>query len=498
MFVMSNDVRDEAAGGAALSTGHPKRWLILAVVLMAEVMDLLDGTIVNVAAPTIRLDLGASSTALQWIVGGYPLAIAVGLITGGRLGDLYGRKQMFLVGCLGFTVASVLCAVAPTTGTLIAARLLQGVLGAAMLPQGFGLIRDVFPPDEIGKAFGIFGPVIGSAAVFGPIIGGGLVDLDLAGTGWRLVFLVNLPVGVIATVLAHRLLPNVREGHAQRLDLLGTAIITLSSLLVVYPLIQGRELDWPAWTFVAMAAGVAGFALFALQQRARDRAGHDPLVTPSVFGHRGYSAGLLVAAVFFAGMIGSLLALTLYLQLGEHFSAVHAGVTLIPSSLGLVVGAGLSGGFLGPRYGRIVLQGGAVVALAGWIVVILTLDGDASLSAWQLTPGLLLQGLGVGLIVAPMFDIILAAVADHETGSASGVLNATQQLAGAIGVAVLGTVFFTAAESGDFAHALTRTLWVQVGMLVAVLAITPLLPRFAREPDDEGAAPAGTAEAVPA
>ncbi|MCW3040498.1 MAG: major facilitator superfamily 1 [Solirubrobacterales bacterium] len=488
---MSNSVRENSSSPTSSSVGHPHRWFILVVVLMAEVMDLLDGTIVNIAAPAIQGDLGASSTALQWIVGGYPLAIAVGLITGGRLGDLHGRKRMFLLGCAGFTFASLLCAVAPSTGTLIAARLLQGALGAAMLPQGFGLMRDVFPPEEIGKAFGLFGPVIGSAAVFGPIIGGGLVDLDLLGTGWRLVFLVNLPVGLTATYLGWRLLPDVRDGHAQRLDLLGTAIITAGSLLVVYPLIQGRELDWPAWTFASVAAGIALFVVFGLQQRARDRAGHDPLVTPSVFAQRGFSAGLAVAAVFFAGMIGSLLALTLYLQIGEGFSAIHAGLTLIPSSVGLVVGAGLSGGFLGPRFGRIVLQAGAVVALGGWLLVILALHGDSTLSAGQLVPGLLVQGLGIGLIVAPMFDIILAAVTDPETGSASGVLNAAQQLAGAVGVAVLGTIFFTAAEAGDFATALSHTLWVTVGMLAAVLLLSPLLPRFARPPAAEvRAAPA--------
>lgn len=481
---MTNNVLE--AGPDGVVGGHPRRWLILTVVLIAEVMDLLDGTIVNVAAPTIRGDLGASSTALQWIVGGYPLAIAVGLITGGRLGDLFGRKRMFLLGCLGFTIASALCAAAPSTGALIAARLLQGALGAAMLPQGFGLIRDAFPPAELGRAFGVFGPVIGSAAVFGPILGGGLVDLDLLGTGWRLVFLINVPVGLAAVALGLRLLPDVRERHAQRLDLLGTAIITLASLLLVYPLIQGRELGWPVWTFAAMAAGVGLFGVFGLQQRAEDRAGRDPLVTPSVFAHRGFSAGLAVAAVFFAGLIGSLLALTLYLQLGQHFSAVHTGVTLIPSSVGLVVGAGLSGALLGPRYGRVALQAGAVVALAGWGLILVQLGADETLGAWQLTPGLALQGFGAGLVVAPMFDIILAAVRDHETGSASGVLNASQQLAGAIGVAVLGSVFFSALEDGSAGHALTRTLWVQLGLLVVMLALAPLLPRFPREPEAPG------------
>ena len=332
-------------------TAHPRRWLILAVVLAAEIMDLLDGTIVNVAAPAIRGDLGASSTALQWIVGGYALAIAVGLVTGGRLGDIYGRRRMFLIGATGFTVASVLCGLAPSAEWLIAARLLQGALGALMLPQGFGLVREAFPPEELPKAFGVFGPVIGSAAIVGPIIGGGLVDLDLLGTGWRLVFFVNLPVGIAAVTGAWRLLPRSRGTSASSLDVLGIALVSTAAVLVIYPLIQGREQGWPAWTYAMLAAGVAGFVLFGYQQRARDRSGRDPLVTPSVFSHRGYSAGLLVATVFFGGMIGSLLTLTLFMQLGEGFSAVHAGLSLAPWAVGTAIGAGLSGALLAPGSG---------------------------------------------------------------------------------------------------------------------------------------------------
>ncbi|MGI8505314.1 MAG: MFS transporter, partial [Solirubrobacteraceae bacterium] len=179
---------------------HPKRWLILFVVLAAECMDLLDGTVVNVAAPTIHHDLHTSSTALQWIVGGYALALAVGLLTGGRLGDLYGRRRMFLIGAAGFTTASTVCGLAPSTGVLIAARLAQGLAGAMMIPQGLGVLREVFPPDELPKAFGLFGPVMGSAAMVGPILGGGLIALDLFGSGWRLVFLINLPLGTLAVI----------------------------------------------------------------------------------------------------------------------------------------------------------------------------------------------------------------------------------------------------------------------------------------------------------
>ncbi|MEA2147892.1 MAG: hypothetical protein QOG59_3479 [Solirubrobacteraceae bacterium] len=470
---------------------NPRRWWILAVVLMAECMDLLDGTVVNIAAPAIHRDLHASDTQLQWIVGGYALAIALALITGGRLGDLFSRRRMFLIGVSAFTTASLLCGVAPTSATLIAARLAQGVGGALMLPQGLGLLRESFPQADMPKVFGLFGPVMGLAALLGPIIGGGLVGLDLFGTGWRLVFLVNLPVGAIALIAGLRLLP-VRAGQpALGLDWLGSLITAVAGAALVYPLMEGRSLGWPAWTFVVMALGVCGLIGFAVQQRRRDRAGHPTLVTPTVFRHRGFTVGLGTALMFFAAMIGAMLTLTLYLQLGEGYSALHAGLTLIPWSLGAGVGAGLSGGLLGPKLGRIVVSAGAAVMLAGIALVMVAVDGGR-VSSLDLAPALLISGIGMGLVVAPLFDIILAAVTDAELGSGSGVLNAIQQLAASIGVALLGTVFFGQIASGGFAHALHAALWVALALLAGVTVLSFGLPRWARESEliQTGGAPA--------
>ncbi|HWH12466.1 MAG TPA: MFS transporter [Solirubrobacteraceae bacterium] len=476
-----------------MPVAHPRRWLILFVILAAECMDLLDGTIVNVAAPTIHHDLRTSSTALQWIIGGYPLAIAVGLITGGRLGDLFGRRRLFVIGAAGFTLASVLCGLAPSTGALIGARLLQGVAGALMLPQGLGIIREVFPGDELPKAFGVFGPVMGSAALLGPIVGGGLIGLDLFGSGWRMVFFINLPLGIAAVIGAVRLVPESRSDKAAKLDIGGVGLVSAAAVLLVYPLIQGRELGWPVWTYVSMAASVAAFGLFWLHLARRVRTGGDPLVIPSVFTHRGYSGGLLVLTLFFVGMIGSSLALTLFLQIGQGYSAIHAGLTFIPLSLGVAVAAPLSGGLLMPRVGgRLPIQAGGVVSLAGYGAVIAAVHGAGHVSSWDVLPGLLVIGLGMGLFIAPLFDTILAAVTDAETGSASGVLNALQQLAGAIGVAVLGTVFFTAVSHGGFGSGLERTLWWQLGLTTAMLAASTLLPKWARDPADALAGAAGT------
>jgi EmrB/QacA subfamily drug resistance transporter len=469
-------------------TAYERRWLILAVILAAECMDLLDSTIVNVAAPDIHRDLHTSSTGLQWIVGGYALAIAVGLMTGGRLGDILGRRQMFIVGAAGFTISSVLCGLAPNTGLLITFRLLQGVLGALMLPQGLGVIREVFPPEEVTQAFAIFGPVIGSAAVFGPIVGGGLVDLNLGGSGWRLVFFVNAPLGIAAVIGAWRLLPKTPPARQERLDLVGAFLSCAASLCLVYPLIEGRELHWPAWTYVMMAGSIVLYVAFGLQQRSRSRSGADPLVLPSIFSHRGYSAGLLVLLVFFSGMGGLLLTASVFFQLGQGFSPVHAGLSFMPMSAGMAIGAGLSGAILGPKFGRLVIQVGGVVTIVGWLLVIGQVHGSGTVSSVDLIPGLLVAGLGMGLVVAPLFDVILASVTDAETGSASGLLNAGQQLAGAIGVAVLGTIFFSALGHVGFHSAFERTLWVEVGSLVVMVVLSGLLPRHAREPQLEGEA----------
>src|SRR4051812_27450392 len=464
------------------------RWWALAVILAAECMDLLDGTILNVAMPSIRDDLGGSYSAIQWIIAAYALAFAVGLITGGRLGDVYGRRQMFLLGTAGFTLASGLCALAPSVDVLIGCRVLQGAAAAIMIPQGLGLIRAMFPREELPAAFGVFGPVIGLSAVLGPILGGYLVHPDLLGTGWRAVFLVNLPLGLAALAGAARLLPEARSPHPARVDGTGTLLAGGAMLLLVYPLVQGRDLDWPGWIFGLLVAAVPVLCLFVWQQRRRERTGRSPLVTSSLFRKRAFVAGVAVIMLFFAGMIGLMLTFMLYLQLGLGYSALHAGLTLAPWSLGTAVGAGLAGAVLVPRFGRHVIHAGLVVMAAGVAELALASSRDAS--SWSLTPGLALAGIGMGLTLAPVFDVVLAGVEDHELGSASGLVNALQQLGGGLGIAIMGTLFFSLATSHasdsaravpDFALSMRRTLWVEVALLAVTFGLAFLLPRRARE-----------------
>ncbi|MEV7728639.1 MFS transporter [Streptomyces sp. NPDC087917] len=462
------------------------RWLILAVMITAEIMDLLDASIVNVAGPDLERSLGAGPVGLQWVIGGYALTLGAGLILGGRLGDRHGRRRMFLIGLAAFTASSLLCAIAPNIESLIAFRLLQGTAGAMLLPQGLGLLRENFSGPELTKVFAIFGPVLGLGGIVGPVLGGFLIEGDFFGLGWRSVFLINLPIGIAALIVAARFVPKKAGDRTMRVDLTGAALVVVSCALLVLPLNQGQEDGWPLWTWLSMAASVIGFALFALQQRRTTAAGRPPLVTPGLLRKKAFTVGLGGIALFFSGLIGTQLVLTLYLQIGRNFTAGEAGLGNLPLAVGTAIGGAVSGAFLADRIGRSVLQVGPLVQLAGAVLLWFELDGldTSSFSIWDIVPGTTVAGAGAGMVIAALFGFILAAVDDDEIGSASGILSAVQAVGGSIGVAVFGSVFFARAKAGDFTTGFHHALIVQAVLLVAFLAITFLLPAKAR-PEDE-------------
>ncbi|KUL30610.1 MFS transporter [Streptomyces regalis] len=444
---MSSVEADEPDAAAAEPPAEPpayaRRWAALGVILGAEIMDLLDGTIMNIAAPAVRADLGGSLSVIQWITVGYTLAFAVLLVVGGRLGDIYGRKRMFVIGAVGFTLASVLCAVAGSPEMLIAARFLQGGLGALMIPQGLGLIKQMFPPKETAAAFGAFGPAIGLGAVLGPIVAGFLVDADLFGTGWRAVFLINLPIGAAVIIGAMLLLPEGKAPVRPKFDFGGMLLVTLGLTLLIFPLVQGRERGWPAWTFVLMAAGAAVLAAFVAYELRQEKRGGATLIELSLLRRSRYAAGLAVALVFFTGISGMSLLLGLHLQIGLGFSPTRAALTMTPWSVFLVVGAILTGAVLGAKFGRKALHGGLAVLAIGVLIMLLTIGDQAGdLTSWELVPGIAVAGLGMGIMIGLLFDIALADVDKQEAGTASGILTAVQQLGFAVGVAVLATLFF--------------------------------------------------------
>jgi EmrB/QacA subfamily drug resistance transporter len=461
---------------------NPVRWLVFGVVLLGNLMELMDATIVNVAGPSIHHALGGGASTLQWLSAGYTLALAVCLVTGARLGDMFGRRQLFLAGSAGFTLFSAACAVAPSMSILIVFRVLQGASGALMIPQGFGMLKEAFEDDEMGKVFGYFGPMMGLAMLAAPVLAGALIQADLWGVGWRLVFLINVPIGVAALAGAYRVLPRTVAHPGIRLDAFGMVLVGGALLAIIYPLIQGRPDGWPLWTFASLAVGAVLLVAFVMWER---RLKGDPLIEPGLLRNRTFVGGLSVILAFFGAFGGLLLCVSLFVQLGEGFSPIHAGLTLIPMVVGMIAGMGLATALV-PRLGRHLLHLGTAVLAAGAVTLALTVSGLTHASLWDLAPALFITGLGAGMTFGQLLDFVLAGVDMNSVGSASGVLEAVQQLSGALGVAVLGTIFFSAFGGGHPpTHAIEVTAWACVVPVVVAFGLIFLLPMHAREPQPE-------------
>jgi EmrB/QacA subfamily drug resistance transporter len=467
-----------ADAGTSRRQPYRLRWVVAAVVLAAAIMDLLDATIVNVAGPSIRRDLGGGASTLQWLSAGYTLAFAVLLIAGARLGDIFGRRRLFLVGSAGFTLFSAASAAAPTIGVLIAFRALQGGFGALMIPQGFGLMKQVFDDEaEMDQALGLFGPATGVPMLAAPIVAGALIDANLWGIGWRLVFLINVPIGAVALALAFRSLPRGAAHPDVKLDLGGVLLVGLALVAIIYPLIQGRSEGWPAWCFAMLAAGAVLLFVFLRYERRR---GHDPLIEPTLLTNRTYLSGIAVSLALFGAFGGLLLCISLYGQLGEGWSAIHAGLTLTPMVVGMILGM-IGSNAAVSRLGRHLLHIGILLIAAGTAGLALTLIGARTASTWDLVPGLFFIGAGVGATIGQLFQFILTSVNMDEVGSASGVFEAVQQLSTALGVAVLGSIFFSAFDHHLPTEALQITAWACLAPLAAAFLLVFRLPMHARE-----------------
>ncbi len=457
-------------------------WLVLAVVFIAEIMDLIDSSVANLAGPSIRADLGGGPMTLQWVLTAYTAAFALGLVTSGRLGDILGRRRLFLLGMTGFTLASLACGLAPDPGFLIGARLLQGLLGSVMIPQGMALVKVVFPPRHLRRALMPFGPIMGLATVAGPILAGWLLHLDLFGSEWRSIFLINVPFGIAAAVLGRRVLPHHSgENPAARLDLTGVGLLTAGSALLIVPLIQGRDLGWPVWTYLSMAASAVVFALFVASER---RSPH-PVITPSLFRRRSFVVGLLIVGGFYASLSAFVLVINLLLQLGLHWTPLRTGLTLIPWALGTAVAVLLAGAVLAEKLGRATLRIGLAVAIVGLLALWWsTAHWNTGVTVWQLAPSLFLTGFGAGLMFVPLFDFILGDATTEEVGTGAGMLNAAQQFAGAVGVAALGTVFFSRAAHGtaqSYVHASELVFGVCAALYLLTLLLVGLLPKHSQQ-----------------
>lgn len=472
--------------GMAADAPDPSRWESLAVVLAGAFLAALDFFIVNVSVPSIRASLHATFAEVQLIIASYGLTYAVFLISGGRLGDIFGRRRMFIWGVMAFTGASLLCGLAPSPIFLIAARALQGIAGALLFPQVLSIIQVTFPQRERAKAFGLFGTVIGLSSFSGNALGGVLVSANLLHLSWRPIFLINLPLGLVTVLAAMKFVKESRSPKARRLDLGGVAIMTIALTLLLYPLIQGREAGWPMWAFVSMAAFLPMLFLFIQFERRVTAGGGSPLMELSLFQNRVFVIGLFSGVCFFSGAAAFFLISTVFLQNGLGYSARDAGLTFLWFAIAFL-GSSLSSVRVQPKIGSRIINVGAALMISGLAGLLwMTSWRGASLSGLNLAPVLLIYGTGQGFVMPTLINTILINIKGHDAGSASGVLTTVQQASFATGVAVIGTVFFSALGNLTSAEAFIRALRiafsVNIGLLLVTFILILQIPRFpARE-----------------
>ena len=470
---------DHAIPADTGQAGYPRRWLAAIVLIVGALMDMIDVTIVNVALPSIQRDLHASATQLEWVVSGYMLAFAATLIIAGNLGDKFGRKRLFLSGAALFGLASLAAGLSGSGAELITARVVQGAAAAAMAPQVLATFRVIFGRAERGKAFGVYGAMLGFASAIGLVLGGLLTGANLFGWEWRSVFYVNVPVAVAALIAGARFVPETKDPGARRPFVAGAVLLAGSLVAIVYPLLEGRQLGWPAWVWPLMAAGVAGLVVLGLIEARRTSTTVAPLLRAGLFRVPAFAAGMGIQLAFFAGMQGFFIAFALWLQAGEHFSPLKAGLTAVAFSVGSFIAAPVAVP-LAQKAGRRILAGGAVLMVVGIGGVALAAPHvGVNGSPWPIVPGLVVAGAGLALLVIPLVNVVLAAVPAEVAGGASGLFSTAQQLGGALGVALLGSVFFGYLGGHSFEAALVHTAPYAMGAFALCGVLALLLPRTA-------------------
>lgn len=476
-----------SSGQAATATASPRAMARAGglhpfgvfVLLAGAFLPIMDFFITNVALPSIDASLHASASSLELVIAGYGVAYATLLVLGGRLGDRYGRHRMFLGGLVGFVLASLACGVAPSVSALIAARIVQGATAALLIPQVLATFHHVLEGERKSRAVALYGATSGIAAVVGQLAGGLLVSADIAGTSWRPIFLVNVPIGVVVILVAARIVPSTRSPHPVGIDLPGTVLFaaTLTALLV--PLTEGHSLGWPWWTWLLLAVAVVlGAATYLVEKRTEQR-GEVPLLPPSLLRLPSMSRGLAMVFAFSIGFGAFMFVFALTVQNGLHADALHSGLAILPMALLFFAGSLVAPRMI-TRYGRAALSTGAVIQLAGLASLVTILVGNwPHVSLWAMALPLALIGAGQSMLFAGLFRSVLADVPAHLGGIGSGVLITLQQSGLALGVATLGTLYLTLAPH-NIARAFAGVEYVQMA-IVALLAVgAAALPRFTK------------------
>ncbi|WP_063828562.1 MFS transporter [Actinopolymorpha alba] len=457
-------------------TPDPRRWYAAVVLIVAFMLDLINVTIVTVALPSIQRDLRAGATDLEWISAAYLLAFAVALITSARLGDLFGRKRVFLLSIAAFGLTSLACALAPNVTVLIAARVAQGLAAAGIAPQVLSTIYGIFDGRERASVFGLFGIVASVAQALGLVLGGVLVNANLAGSGWRMVFVVSVPIAAVLVVLGARLVPETRVPGAIRPNIWSAGVLTVGLVAVIVPLLEGSRLGWPLWCWLCLVGGVLAVVLLAVVEARQGTRQTAPLLPADLLRIRSVGSALLIQLIVFAAFSGLLLVLTLWVQNGLGYSPLRAGVVTIALCAGAMSMAPLVGRLV-MRFGRSTVGAGCVLGALGALALLPAGLATPDVGAWSIVPGLVLLGAGINLIMPPLTTLFMAAVPARHAASASGILSTGQQFAGALGVAVLGALFFSTLGAGDYRAAFTTTAIVIAASMIVCAPLCLMLAR---------------------
>lgn len=418
-----------------------RRWWVLAIVVAAQFMFGVDAFIVNVAIPTIAVELHASAAQIESVIAIYLIAYATLVVTGGRLGDIYGARNVFIAGVLGFTVTSLWCGLAQSGPELITARMAQGATAALMVPQVLATLHLLFADGSRARAFGIYGIVLGLAGAAGFMLGGILVTLDLAGLGWRAVFFVNVPCGAIIIAAAFKIMPMFQRRAGTRLDIPGAVVLFVGLLCLIGPLLFGHDVQWAAWVWLVMATGVAIISGFVHLERAVARRGGMPLIDLALLSDPAFMRGLVAVFLFFFANLSFYLVMTMFMQRGLQIAPLQAGLAFMPLALTFVIAARLSSTRAKHR-GTMVLIEGCAVQIAGLALLVVAIEWTAAPSVELLALLLMVFGYGQGLVMAPLSTSVLSTVKPASAGAGSGMYGTTQQIANAAGVASIGAVFF--------------------------------------------------------